>query len=57
MNSLNFYFKFLKQYIENKKMENKRWKTTQENLVENDLLDSYKERFFIEKFGNGQYQY
>ena len=30
---------------------------SQENLVENDLLDSYKERFFMEKFGNGQYQY
>ena len=30
---------------------------SQENLYENDLLDSYKERFFHYKYGKGQYQY
>lgn len=30
---------------------------SQENLFDNDLLDSYKERFFMEKFGQGQFQY
>lgn len=30
---------------------------SQENLYDNDLLDSYKERFFQYKFANGQFQY
>ena len=30
---------------------------SQEDLFENDLLDSYKERFFQQKFGGGQYMY
>lgn len=30
---------------------------SQENLFDNDLLDSYKERFFMDKFGGGMYQY
>lgn len=44
MNSLNFYFNFLRNNIENKKMENKRWKTTQEKSCGKQRMENKYEK-------------